>query len=134
MSGDDRDTRRGSASGPEPSGDGGSGDFDSRLKAARAKLDASRGRKPETGEPETKWQAIGYAMRIGTELVAATLVGVGIGWLLDQWLGTAPFLAILFLFVGGAAGVYNVYRLVAGQDQAIGWKRPTRDDDKDGPG
>jgi ATP synthase protein I len=47
--------------------------------------------------------------------------------LLDEWLGTRPWLMALFFFAGGGAGVMNVYRLVAGQDAAIGWKRPGRD-------
>ncbi len=99
-------------------------DFDSRLRAARARYDAAQARRSGTGEPETKWQAIGFALRVGSELVTATVVGVGTGWLLDQWLGTTPWLMVLFLFLGGAAGVLSIYRLVGGEDQAIGWRRP----------
>jgi len=40
-------------------------------------------------------------------------VAVAIGWFLDRWLGTTPFLLILFFLLGGAAGVANVWRLVA---------------------
>jgi ATP synthase protein I len=38
------------------------------------------------------------------------VVGGGIGWLLDRWLGTSPLLLILFFLVGAAAGMYNVVR------------------------
>lgn len=69
-------------------------------------------------------QGLGFAFRVGTELVAATGVGVAIGYGLDLWLGTGPWLLILFLFLGGAAGVSNVYRLVSGMDGGVGWRRP----------
>jgi ATP synthase protein I len=52
----------------------------------------------------------GFAFRIGVELVSALLVGAGIGWLLDRWLGTTPFLLLLFFFLGAAAGILNVFR------------------------
>ena len=99
-------------------------DFDTRLRAARARHDAEQARRKGGDAPETKWQAIGFALRVGSELVTATVVGVGIGWLLDWWLGTTPWLMVLFLFLGGGAGVMSVYRLVEGQDQSVGWRRP----------
>ena len=52
----------------------------------------------------------GFAFRIGIELVAALMVGAGLGWLLDRWLGTGPFLFLLFFFLGAAAGILNVFR------------------------
>ena len=51
-------------------------------------------------------------MRIGVELVAGLVVGGGIGWLLDRWLGTMPAMLILFFFLGAAAGIVNVFRTV----------------------
>ena len=42
-----------------------------------------------------------------------TLVAVAIGWFLDGWLGTRPWLLMLFFVLGGAAGVANVWRLVS---------------------
>lgn len=71
-------------------------------------------------------QGLGFAFRVGTELVAATGVGVAIGYGLDLWLGTGPWLLILFLFLGGTAGVSNVYRLVSGMDDGVGWRRPKK--------
>ncbi len=47
---------------------------------------------------------------IGTELVAAVAVGVGLGYVLDLWLGTKPWLMMVFFFLGSAAGMLNVYR------------------------
>lgn len=50
-------------------------------------------------------------LRIGVELFSAVVVGAGIGYLLDDFCGTKPWLLALFLFFGGAAGILNVYRL-----------------------
>jgi ATP synthase protein I len=63
--------------------------------------------------------ASGYArgFRLSSELVAGVVVGAGIGWLLDRWLGISPWGLIIFVLLGFAAGVLNVMRsagLVAG--------------------
>ncbi|MDH5772439.1 MAG: AtpZ/AtpI family protein [Rhodospirillaceae bacterium] len=50
------------------------------------------------------------AFRVGAELISALIVGVGIGWALDQWLGTKPWLMLVFFFLGAGAGILNVYR------------------------
>ena len=49
-------------------------------------------------------------VRLGSEFVAAILVGAGIGWLLDTWLHTSPWLLLVMLIAGFAAGVLNVVR------------------------
>ena len=67
---------------------------------------------------------MGAAFRIGVELVAALIVSVGFGWLLDRWLGTRPWLMVAFFFIGSAAGMLNVYRVVNGMGLAAGYKRP----------
>jgi ATP synthase protein I len=56
--------------------------------------------------------ASGYArgFRLSSELVAGVLVGAGIGWLIDRWLGVSPWGLIIFLLLGFAAGVLNVMR------------------------
>ena len=51
-------------------------------------------------------------LRLSTELVAGVLVGAGIGWALDRWLGISPWGLIVFLLLGFAAGVRNVVRAV----------------------
>ena len=63
--------------------------------------------------------ASGYAkgFRLSSELVAGVVVGAGIGWLIDRWLGVSPWGLIVFLLLGFAAGVLNVMRsagLIAG--------------------
>jgi ATP synthase protein I len=63
--------------------------------------------------------ASGYArgFRLSSELVAGVVVGAGLGWLIDRWLGVSPWGLIIFVLLGFAAGVLNVMRsagLVAG--------------------
>lgn len=92
--------------GDEPGGKG-EGGFDERLSAARARhgLDAPA---PVTGTAS----AYGIGLRVGVELVSALAVAVLIGWGLDTWLGTRPWMLGLFVLLGGAAGVANVWRLM----------------------
>lgn len=75
--------------------------------------DASAGSGPSSAE------GLGVAMRIGAELVSALLVGVGIGYLLDSYLGTKPWLLLVFFFVGAAAGILNVWRVASGQNPSL---------------
>lgn len=51
--------------------------------------------------------------RVGVELLSALLVGVGLGWALDHWLHTSPLLLVVGMLLGGAAGIANVWRLMA---------------------
>ena len=77
-------------------------------------------RPPSDGDgADRATTASGYAkgFRLSSELVAGVVVGAGIGWLLDRWLGISPWGLIVFLLLGFAAGVLNVMRsagLVAG--------------------
>ena len=50
------------------------------------------------------------AIRLSTEFVVAILVGVGIGWAIDRFLGTAPWGMIIMLPLGFIAGVRNIMR------------------------
>jgi ATP synthase protein I len=104
----------------EPSGTPGQDpSFEDRLHAARRRQGLAAPRRNE--EPESRGvglsasqgSALGMGMRVGVELVSALAVAVAIGWFLDEWLGTRPFLLILFFLLGGAAGVANVWRLVS---------------------
>ena len=73
-----------------------------RLKNARKRL------KVEKENPQSS--NIGQAFKLSTELVAAVLVGTIIGFILDNWFDTKPWLIIIFFFVGVVAGILNVIR------------------------
>ena len=95
-------------------------DFDARLRRAREGGEPSRTKGDDA--PSTSAQGFGLAFRIGTEMVAALAVSVFIGYLLDLWLGTKPWLMVVFFFLGSAAGILNVYRASQGIGLAPGYK------------
>ena len=96
-------------------------DLDRRLKRLRAEEDGGARAAAERG------RGLSLAVRIGAELVAALVVGVGIGLLLDSWLGTTPWLLVVFFVLGAAAGMLNVYRVMERMNRTVGdatGKRP----------
>lgn len=83
--------------------------FESRLRQARARQGMDDPGPGGSGRlPQGNW---GIGFRAGVEVVSALVVGIAIGWFLDRWLGTWPWLFLLFFVLGSAAGVLNVYRL-----------------------
>ncbi len=64
----------------------------------------------QTGET---LRAAGALSTVGLSFVLALVIGAWFGRVLDGWLGTAPWLFILFFFFGLVAGVLNVYRTVS---------------------
>lgn len=93
-------------------------ELDARLRKARAEADEAAGRAPR---PQGATSGLGFALRIGVELVGGLIVGGGLGLLLDRWLGTAPWLMVLFFLLGAAAGFLNVYRTVTGLGYGVGY-------------
>ena len=80
-------------------------DFKTRLKIAKSKI-----QKQLQSDNEKKGSFMGSAFKLGTELVAAVAVGTIIGFILDSWFDTKPWLIIIFFFLGAAAGMLNVIR------------------------
>ena len=80
-------------------------DFKTRLKIAKSKIE-----KQVQSDKEKRGTFMGSAFKLGTELVAAVAVGTIIGFILDSWFGTKPWLIIIFFFLGAAAGMLNVIR------------------------
>ena len=57
------------------------------------------------------YAGLGQAVRIGTELLAALIVGGGLGWVVDTYLlDSNPWGMVAGLGLGAAAGVRNAYR------------------------
>jgi ATP synthase protein I len=72
-----------------------------RLQQAEAKRTAKR-------QPDANVQA---GQLVLSQLVGCPLGGGIVGWLLDRWLGTRPWLLLVMLFLGFAVGVWNVIRI-----------------------
>ncbi len=67
--------------------------------------------KKSLNEKEKRGLFMGSAFRLGTELVAAVVVGTIIGFILDNWFDTKPWFIITFFFLGVIAGILNVIRV-----------------------
>ena len=80
-------------------------DFKTRLKIEKNRLEKL------TFKGENKRGLfLGNALKLGTELVAAVVVGTIIGFILDNWFGTKTNINYYIFFVGFAAGILNVVR------------------------
>ena len=91
-------------------------DLASRIASAKRERDIEDNRASRNGPAEMSGMARG--MRIGTEFIAAILVGAGIGYLIDLGLGTRPWGLLIMFMVGFAAGILNVTRVVAAMNTA----------------
>lgn len=114
----------GSGNGPELS--------EAELSERRDRLNRvleGRAKAEESAAARKPANTSGYAqaMKLSSEFIAGIVTGTGIGWLLDQWLGTTPFGLIVFLLLGFAAGVLNVLRsagYVAEPEASLDRKKP----------
>ena len=79
--------------------------FKTRLKIAKEKL-----KSKDLNKRMEQKSNIGNAFKMSTELVSAVAVGTIIGFILDNWFGTKPWLILIFFFVGVVAGILNVVR------------------------
>jgi ATP synthase protein I len=94
-----------------------------RLNKARAAAESDA--KPRAGSNNpTMQRGMALGLRIGLELVVAVMVATLVGWGIDRWLGTAPWVSIAMFFLGVAAGMVNVYRAVAGIQTPVGVRLP----------
>jgi ATP synthase protein I len=114
------DARDGSKTGNRPNEEA---DLSARLQSLGQRLDRKirSVQKDEAGPPpSTNTSGLAQGLRLSTELVAGVIVGAGIGWVLDRWLGISPWGFIVFLLLGFAAGMLNLMRsagLVANRGQ-----------------
>jgi ATP synthase protein I len=109
-------------------GENGEGE-DAALRARLAQLSGALDKRqqkppepPDDKNAASTAQSIGAAANLGfrvlIEFVTAVVIGPVIGWQIDAWLKTGPIFLIIFLIVGVAAGMLNVYRIGTGSS---GW-------------
>ncbi len=94
-------------------------DLNTRLDTAR---EANKEKKSRGLNEATSY---GIATRLVAELVAGLLVGVFVGWYLDQLFDTKPWLMIIMIMIGAAAGIMNVMRAA----KQLVYKEPHDDED-----
>lgn len=98
-------------------------DLEGRLKAARSRQHQGRDATGD-GKPVLSGSGLGFGLRIAVDLLAGLAIGVGLGLVLDNWLNTSPLMLVVFLFLGAAAGMLNVYRAATGRGFAVGYRKP----------
>lgn len=76
--------------------------------------------RPEAERPMAGYDKGHVAWRMVTEIVAGIVMGCGIGYGLDYLFGTTPFLMILFIFLGFAAGIKTMMRTASELDTKPG--------------
>ena len=80
-------------------------EISTRLEIAKKKI-----KKKQMKNNGSNAASLGTALKISTELVAAVVVGTTLGFILDNWFDTRPWLTISFFFMGVAAGILNVIK------------------------
>lgn len=100
-------------------------ELNAQVRAAQARL-KKNGKPDKPGSRINVSQGMGLAFKLGIDMVAAVVIGVGIGWGLDKWWGTGPWLLLLFLILGMVAGIFNVFRSATGADAGVGFGRAAR--------
>lgn len=91
-------------------------DLASRIASAKRErmIEANRASGGASGDTTS----LARGMRIGTEFVAAIVIGGILGYLIDLGLGTSPWGLLIMFMLGFAAGILNVTRAVAQMNAA----------------
>jgi len=69
-------------------------------------------KEPNENKKNKKENGAGFGFKISTEIIAALVVGVGIGLIVDNYFNTKPIGLIIFFIFGAFAGFLNVYRVM----------------------
>lgn len=64
-------------------------------------------------QPNEFQKGLAFAVRVGVELVAALVVGLGLGYLADSYFKTQPVFIFIGVILGVTAGLLNLYRTVS---------------------
>ena len=84
---------------------------DNKLRELKDRIETAKSSNTSSTK-KNKESGAGFGFKISTEIIAALVVGVGIGLIVDKYLGTKPFGLIIFFIFGALAGFLNVYRVM----------------------
>jgi ATP synthase protein I len=79
-------------------------------------------------------KSLGFLSGVGISMVAATFIGLAMGYYLDKWLGTSPWLTLIFLGFGIVSGFRNVYILTERELKRQQQENEKEHKDGEGPG
>jgi len=87
------------------------GSLEDRMNQLENRLaQAKVGEDDRDGAADERRKGYSQALKLSSEFIAAVIVGVMIGYLLDLALSTKPWGMVIFLLLGFCAGVLNVLR------------------------
>jgi ATP synthase protein I len=89
------------------------------LESLEARLAEAKARHAPVDPVRMAGGAMGQGFRFALEIVITTVVGSAIGWQLDRWLGTKPWLLLLFMLLGLAAGFMSLFRAVSAEQRLV---------------
>ena len=75
-------------------------------------------------------RSLGFLSSLGISMVAATLIGLAMGYYLDKWLETSPWFTLIFLVFGIIAGFRNIYILT---ERELRRQRESNNDEDNSP-
>ena len=95
---------------------------DARLESLDERLDRLQRRDAEKAAKAESDASSNAGRLIVSQLIGGPLGGAIVGWLIDRWLATAPWVMLGLMFVGFAGGLINVIRIssAAGSKSATG--------------
>lgn len=93
----------------DPDEHGGQGSFEERLAAARNR------HAPKPTPHATAAGAFALGTRYAIEIAVTTIVGAGLGLMIDRWLGSGPWGFLALLLLGLAAGIRNLVKAVSAE-------------------
>ena len=97
-----------------PTNDAGQAMLDAETLSARlGRLKKSVDRPTMPARDNNIANGYNYGATMAVEMFVTLLVGIGFGWGLDKWLGTRPWLTIIFGFLGILASIVNILRVTA---------------------
>ena len=81
-----------------------------RLEEISTRLKIAKKKYTDIKNERSDYFLLGNAFKISTELVAAVVLASIIGFILDSFFDTKPWLIICFFFLGVIAGILNTIR------------------------
>jgi len=88
-------------------------DLEDRIAKARADGERHGSAAPTGGEDPGVESAMSFGLRAGSQFVSAVVVGGGLGWAIDRWLGTRPFAMLILMVLMFIAAMANVWRVMS---------------------
>ncbi|PLY01161.1 MAG: magnesium transporter [Desulfuromonas sp.] len=80
-------------------------------------------------ERQQLFKTLGFLSSVGISMVVSTFIGLAMGYYLDKWLQTSPWLTLIFLVLGIISGFRNIFILTSRE-----LKRQQREQENDEQG